>query len=118
MAQEERAVLCCTTLGAVCFWVAAFLILYGLGLLLMQVWPGLESYAAAVLVGAMGLACLANVAWNRTFHCAITGPVFLLLAGLLALRTAGVWDVRIPALWPLVLIVVGVALLLERRYAR
>lgn len=118
MADVQARWCSCTTPGAIAFWIAAFLVFYGSGLLVLQLWPPAQSYDGAVLFAAIGLACIANFAWNRTFHCAITGPLFLLVAGAWALETAGVWDVQIPSLWPLVLIVVGVALLLERRYAR
>lgn len=66
----------------------------------------------------MGLACFVNFAQNRTFHCAITGPFFLLVAFALALQSHAMWNMSRPVLWPTVLIVVGIAFLLELRFAR
>jgi hypothetical protein len=94
-----------------------FLILVGVDLLLLQVWPALEKYRVAFLFAALGVACLVNVAVNRAYHCAITGPFFLLVAGVLTLRAAGLWEISISGLWPIVLIVVGFALVLEWRRA-
>src|SRR5215472_8189464 len=62
--------------------------------------------------------CAANWLKNRTFHCAITGPVFLiagfvfLLPGMVRFQVSTSW------VWPFVLIGVGVAFLLEWRYAK
>jgi hypothetical protein len=113
-APEKR--FCCLTPRAACTWVAAFLILYGLGLVVLHL-GHLERYRGTVFFAAMGLACFFNFAWNRTFHCFITGPFFLLVALALALETYGVWRLSNAVLWPVVLIVVGIAFLLERRIA-
>ena len=117
MAEVRSTEVCCTTPGALCFWFALFLVLGGGVILLQQVIPGLQPYSGALLFAAAGVACLANFARNRTFHCVITGPLFLLVGGYLALRTAGIWEAQLPALWAIVLIVVGLALLLEQRFA-
>ncbi len=109
---------CCTTPGALCFWGAAFLVIYGAGLLAMQVWPGVEAYDTALLLGALGLACGINFARNRTYHCAITAPIFLLGAVAAGLDAAGVWSVPENILWPLVMIGVGAAFLLEFAYTQ
>lgn len=117
MTEQQRAQFCCTTGGAIAFWFAIFAIVWGAFLLLHQAFPALEPYSGSLLFVAAGMACLANFARNRTFHCAITGPAFLLVAAVLALDGAGVWNVQMGVVWSIVLIVIGVALLLERRYA-
>jgi len=96
-------------------WIATFFILYGLGLAVLHL-EHAERYRRTVLFAAMGLACFVNLAQNRTFHCAITGPFFLLVA--LALALHGISSVIQTVLWPTVLVVVGIAFLLERRFAR
>jgi hypothetical protein len=107
---------CCTSPRGLCYFGCAFLIFYAIGLALVF-WLRLESYELAVLFAALGLACIANLARNRTFHCVITGPFFLLVALALALQAAGTWKVGAEWLWTAVVIVVCAAFLLERRFA-
>jgi hypothetical protein len=116
MAEISEKRYCCTTGAGLCYWSAVFAILYGIGLAAIYSLH-LGRYGLAVLFGALGLACVANFARNRTFHCVITGPFFLLIAAALALQEAGVWSIGTRMLWPIVAIVVGVALLLERKFA-
>jgi len=71
-----------------------------------------------VLLTALGLACGINFAWNRTYHCAVTAPIFLLAAAAAALDAAGAWHAPENLLWPLVLLGVGAAFLLELMYTR
>jgi hypothetical protein len=117
MEQVRQRPFCCLTPRAACTWIAAFFILYGLGLIVLHL-EHIERYEGTALFVAMGLACFVNFAQDRTFHCAITGPFFLLVAVALALQSYGMWNVSKAALWPSVLIVVGIAFLLERRFAR
>jgi hypothetical protein len=116
MADVSKKRYCCTTGVGLCFWGAAFLIFYGLGLAAIYSLH-LGRYGLVVLFAALGLACVANFALNRTFHCLITGPFFLLVAAALALEARGVWSLGMRMVWPIVVIVVCVALLLERRFA-
>lgn len=108
---------CCTTPAVLCFSAAVFLILYGAGLMLLEAWPSARNYSDVLLLGAIGLTCVVNFLWNRTYHCGITGPLFLVAAGVLALTTAGIWSVSTSLVWSLVLIGTGLAFLLEWRYA-
>ena len=117
MEQARQKPLCCLTRRAACTWIAAFCILYGLGIMVLHL-EHIGRYQGTALFAAMGLACFVNFAQNRTFHCVITGPFFLLVALALALQTHGMWHVSRTGLWPAVLIVVGIAFLLERRFAR
>lgn len=116
MSETAPKSLCCTSPPALCYWGVAFLIFYGIGLGLVF-WLGWQTYELAVLLTALGLACFANLVRNRTFHCAITGPFFLLVALALGLEEAGIWKLRESVLWPAVAIVVCAAFLLERRFA-
>ncbi len=117
MEQVPQKRFCCLTSRAACTWIAAFFILYGLGSIVLHL-EHVERYQGPAFFAAMGLACLVNLAQNRTFHCAITGPFFLLVAVALALQSYGMWNVSKAVLWPTVLIVVGIAFLLEQRFAR
>lgn len=109
---------CCTTPRAIFFWTAAFLFLYAGGLLLMRAWPTLRPYEESLLFAALGVACVANFSRNRSFHCSITGPLFLVAGALVAARVSDIWRLPLDWLWPAVLVGVGIALLLEIRLAR
>jgi len=112
-----RGTTCCTTPSALCFWGAAFLILYGAALLVGELWPTAAEYQLAMVLGAIGGACLVNAAINRTYHCYITGPLFLILGAVAAADTAGLLDVSRSLVWAAALIGTGTALLLEHRNA-
>ncbi|HJT69766.1 MAG TPA: hypothetical protein VJ731_06175 [Terriglobales bacterium] len=107
---------CCVSLPSFCFCAAVFLIVY-VGTLLAIGALHIEQYHSSALCAAVGLSCVATFFRNRTFHCMITGPLFLLVAPAVALQTVGVWKVSAGLLWSVVLIVVGAALLLERKLA-
>ena len=117
MEQVPESRFCCLTPRAGCTWIVAFAILYGLGLIVLHL-EHVERYRGTMFFAAMGLACLVNLAQNRTFHCVITAPFFLLVAAALALQSYGTWYVSKAVLWPTVVIVVGIAFLLEQRLAR
>ena len=100
---------CCTTPAAMCFWAAAFVVLYGAGLVLTSVWPSLDPYGDTLLLAELGTACFINFGHNRTLHCGITGPIFILAAVVVGLIEAGAWAVDMSAVWGFVLIAVGIA---------
>jgi len=116
MTQNQRA--CCSSLAAICYWFAASLCAWPLLSLVGIYWHPLHGSSASTILFAMAIGCAANWLKNRTFHCAITGPVFLiagfvfLLPGVATFRVSTFW------VWPFVLIGVGVAFLLEWRYAK
>jgi hypothetical protein len=64
---------------------------------------------------ALGAACFANFSRNRTLHCGITGPLFLIGALAAALLEAGAWTLDLGAVWGIILVGVGVALAIEWR---
>jgi hypothetical protein len=79
-------------------------------------WRPLHAPSAAACLFAMAIGCLANWLRNRTFHCAITGPLFL-IGGVIFLLS-GVHVVHADTRWvsPVLLVGVGITFLLERRY--
>ncbi|MFQ5790157.1 MAG: hypothetical protein ACE5JI_06725 [Acidobacteriota bacterium] len=112
-----KAGLCCSS-PVMSFWLAVFFVLWG-STLMLELWiPVLDLYSTSLLLASAGVACITTFALYRPFHCAITGPLFLLAAGALALEVDGLWQVNLSALWPLLLIAIGVSLLLERHFAR
>ena len=115
MARFTFGQTCCTSPGAMWFWAAAFVVLYGLGLFARSTWPVVEPYAYTLLLAALGIACFINFGRNRTLHCGLTGPLFLIAAVVAFLMEAEVWDVNEGTLWGLVLVGVALAFLIEWR---
>jgi len=110
---------CCgTTTSATCFWTAVFLISYGAAQVLRTVWPQLGQYGDAVLLTALAAACFANFGRNRTLHCGLTAPLFLVGAFVAFLKEAGVWPFDLSFLWGVVAIGVALAFLMEWRATR
>jgi hypothetical protein len=106
---------CCTSPAAMCFWAAMFVLIYGAALILRTSWPTLQPFGDTTILVAFGAACLANFGRNRTLHCGLTGPLFVLAAVAAALIEAGIWQVDMAILWGVVLLGTGVAFLIEWR---
>jgi uncharacterized membrane protein len=66
----------------------------------------------------MAIGCMANWHKNRSFHCALTGPLFLIAGVAFLLAGVGVIHVNTLLVWRFVLIGIGIAFLLEWRYAK
>jgi hypothetical protein len=66
----------------------------------------------------MAIGCLANWFRNRSFHCAITGPLFLISGVVFLLSGMRVIHVDTSWVWRFVLVGVGIAFLLEWRCAK
>jgi O-antigen ligase len=66
----------------------------------------------------MSIGCLANWFRNRSFHCVITGPLFLIAGVIFLFSEMHLIYVDTRWVWPLVLIAVAVAFVLECRFAR
>jgi hypothetical protein len=115
MAHSRFSQTCCTSPAAMWLWAAAFAVLYAMGLLMRSTWPVLEPYADTLLFAALGSACFINFGRNRTLHCGLTGPLFLIAAVVAFLMEARVWNVNEEALWGLVLVGVALAFLIEWR---
>jgi hypothetical protein len=115
MKQSIVARSCCTTPSAACFWGATALLFYGAGLGLGAAWPAIRAFDSTLLLVAMGGACVINYARNRTLHCVITAPVFLVATVIMALSEARIWRVSDRVLWGFVLVAVAIAFLIEWR---
>jgi hypothetical protein len=97
------------------YWGAAFVLLYVMGLLLRSVWPAINPYGDTLILVALGSACFLTFGRNRTLHCGMTGPVFLLAAIVAALVEAERWSLDLSVVWGVVLIAVGLAFVIEWR---
>ncbi|MGH9159929.1 MAG: hypothetical protein ACRD2X_08080 [Vicinamibacteraceae bacterium] len=115
MARFRFSRACGTSPAAMCFWAGVFAVLYGIGLLVRSTWPFFEPYGDTLVLVAFGAACFINFGRNRTLHCGITGPLFLLGAVVAALIEADAWAFDLSTVWGVVLIGVGVALVIEWR---
>ena len=115
MSRQLLARRCCTTPTAMCLWAAAFVLVYGAGLLLRSLWPGLEPFGDTLLLLSFGAACFINFTRHRTLHCGITGPLFALGGLTAALIEGGVWHFDMAVVWVFVLIGVGIAFVIEWR---
>ena len=114
--MTEHKGACCSSPAAMCYWFAAFLIAWGLLSVIGNYWHPLRALSAATILFAMAIGCAANWLRNRTFHCGITGPLFLIAALVFLLSDVTATHINSLLVWPFVLIGVGIAFLLERRY--
>jgi len=62
MAESKRA--CCSSPAAMCYWLAASLIAWGVLGAVGNYWHPLHWYSASTILFAMGAGCVAN--WPRT----------------------------------------------------
>jgi hypothetical protein len=90
---------CCTSPAAMCFWAAMFVLIYGAALILRTSWPALQPFGDTAILVALGGACLATFGRNRTLHCGLTGPLFVLGAVATALIEGGIWQVDTAIIW-------------------
>jgi hypothetical protein len=109
---------CCSSPAAVCYWFAVSLIAWGALSFVGIYWHPLHASSASTILFAMAIGCAANWIRNRTFHCALTGPILLIGAILFLLSDLGMIRVSERVVWPFVFIGVGTAFLLEGRYAK
>ena len=116
--MTKKVEACCSSPAALCYWCTASLIAWGVLSVMGIYWRPLHASSAATIPFAMAVGCFANWLKNRTFHCMVTGPLFLI--GGVAFLLSSVLVVRVQALWvwPFVLIGTGIAFLLEWRYAK
>jgi hypothetical protein len=113
----EQKGACCSSPAAMCYWFAASLIAGDylassacIGVLSMRCLP-LRSFT-------MAIGCVANWLRNRTLHCAVAGPLFLIAAAVFLLSDVTVVHVNNLFVRPFVLMGVGIAFLLDWRYAQ
>jgi hypothetical protein len=114
----ESKTVCCTSPAAMCYWFAASLIAWGVLGLAGIYWSPLHWRSASTILFAAGIGCIANWLRNCSYHCAITAPLFLVAAVFFLLGRLDIARVNVNLVWSLVLVGIGIAFLLEWRYAR
>ena len=102
MAPDIR--FCCSSPQAIRYWFVASLIAWVILSLAGLYWHPLRWYAASTALFGMGIGCVANWFRNRSFHCAITAPLFLIAAVVFALADRSVLRVNASFVWLLVLL--------------
>ena len=115
--MTEHKETCCTSPAAVCYWFTVSLVAWGVLSFVGIYWRPLHALSAATILFGMAIGCFANWLRHRTFHCAITGPLFLIAAVVFLLSDVSMAHVDSFLVWPFVVIGVGIAFLLEWRYA-
>ena len=108
---------CCSSPAAICYWFMVSIMAWGVLSFIGTYWRPLHASSAACLF-AMAIGCLANWLRNRSFHCAITGPLFLIGGIVFLLSGVRMIHVNPRWVWAVVLIGTGIAFLLEWRYAK
>jgi hypothetical protein len=115
MTKQVQA--CCSSPAALCYWFIVSGMAWGVLSLVGIYWLPLHASSEACLF-AMAIGCLANWLKNRSFHCSITGPLFLIGGVVFLLSGLQVIHINTRWVWQLVLIGTGTAFLLEWRYAK
>jgi hypothetical protein len=116
MAKQVGA--CCSSPAAIRYWFIVSLMAWGVLSVIGIYWRFLHASSATTCLFAMAVGCLANWLKNRSFHCAITGPLFLIGGIIFLLSAMHRIHVNIRWVWPFVLIGTGIAFLLEWLYAK
>jgi uncharacterized membrane protein YgdD (TMEM256/DUF423 family) len=80
-------------------------------------WYPLHASLAATICLAVAIGCAANWFRNRTLHCAITAPVFLVAGTVLLVSEMGTFAINERLVWQIVAIVTGLAFLAEWFYS-
>lgn len=109
---------CCSSPATLCYWLVISLVAWGLLTLIGLVWRPLHDSPAATCLFAMSMGCVANWFKNRSLHCVITGPLFLIAGVVFFLSGAQIIHVTPKWVWALTLAGTAVAFLLEWRFAK
>src|SRR5579864_965982 len=88
---------CCSSPAAICYWFIVSMVAWAVLSLIGIYWRPLHASSAATCLFAMAIGCLANWIRNRSFHCAITGPLFLI--GGVIFMLSGVRMVHVNTRW-------------------
>jgi len=107
---------CCSSPASIGYWFIASLAAWAVLAIIGVFWYPLHATSAATCLLAMAVGCFANAFKNRTYHCVLTGPLFL-IAGIVFLSLDSL-RIKASVVWTGVLVGTAVAFLLEWRYSR
>src|SRR5579864_1122424 len=109
---------CCSSPAAVKYWLCVTICSWAIISLVGAIWQPLHATSAVTILFAMSAGCFANWIRNRTYHCFIDGPLFLVAGGLFLLRAIGLAHFPSWAIWAPLLVGVSLSFWLERRISR
>ena len=90
---------CCSSPASIEYWLGATVVAWALLSLIGLIYYPLHATSAITVLFAMAAGCFANWIRNRTYHCFVDGPLFLVAGALFLFRAIGI--VRFPswAVW-------------------
>jgi len=107
---------CCSSRASICFWLIVSLAAWAVLATIGMFWHPLQATSAVACLLAMAVGCMANAFKNRTYHCILTGPLFLIAAVLLLL--SDLTHIEPVLVWTVVLVGTVIAFFLEWHYSR
>lgn len=107
---------CCSSRASICFWLIVSLAAWAVLATIGMFWHPLHATSAVTCLLAMAVGCTANAFKNRTYHCILTGPLFLIAAILLLL--SDLTHIKPVLVWTVVLVGTVIAFFLEWHYSR
>ena len=116
--MKQSKEVCCSSSASIRFWFVSSVLAWGVLSLLGIYWRLLRPYSASTILLAAAVGCIGNWIQNRTLHCGITAPLFLIAGIVFLLSDARLVHIKPVIAWPFVLVGVGVAFVLEWNYAR
>lgn len=104
---------CCSSRASLCYWLVASVAAWAVFAIIGMFWHPLYARSAVTCLLAMAVGCFANAFKNRTYHCVITGPLFLVAA--ILLLSSEFTHIKPVLIWTVVLVGTAIAFLLEWR---
>src|SRR5260370_11691939 len=108
---------CCTSPAAIGYWFFVSLVSWFVIGLAGVYWHSVRPQSAAAILFALSVGCFANWLRNRTLHCAITGPLFLIVGLLALLSELKIIRFPDPLLWFTLLFGAAIAFFAEWQFA-
>ncbi len=107
---------CCSSPASICYWLIVSLASWAVLAIIGIFWHSLHASSAITRLLAMAAGCFANAFKNRTYHCVVTGPLFLIAA--ILLFSVHLTHIKPSFIWAGVVLGTGIAFLLEWLYSR
>ena len=108
---------CCSSPSSICFWCSVSLLAWGVLSFVGIYWYPLHASSATTICFAVAIGCAVNWFRNRTMHCALTGPAFLIAGALFLVSGLGMLAVNVSLVWAFVGILTGISFFLEWLFA-